>query len=356
VRIWRLHVSYRLGPEKTLCWVLVRSLYAAWMNGWESRLANADQNRVAHPFEWGWDWLDLAVGSSLDAFSGSAAAESDRFFDHKRRVEFDFDGATLRFESEAGTPYPENNRVEAEYLPAREARGRAVVVIPQWNSDARGHIGLCKLLNRFGLSALRLSPAYHHSRKPPHLKRADYHVSANVGRTIHATRQSVLDARGCIDWLESRGYERIGILGSSLGSCIALLAAAHDPRIRAGVFNHVSAWFADAVWTGVSCRHIRAVLDPHVTQEELRRCWAVISPASYLDRLAAMQPFPKLLIWASLDTTFRPEYSQLAIEGFRRRGIPHKEVCLPCGHYTIAKFPFNWWDGLTMARFLSKNL
>ena len=48
---------------------------------------------------------------------------------------------------------------------------------------------------------------------PPELERADYIVSANVGRTAQVCRQAVLDARRAIQWLALQGYESIGILG-----------------------------------------------------------------------------------------------------------------------------------------------
>ena len=47
-----------------------------------------------------------------------------------------------------------------------------MVVLPQWNADAGGHVGLCQLLNRFGISALRLSLPYHDRRMPRELTRA----------------------------------------------------------------------------------------------------------------------------------------------------------------------------------------
>ena len=62
---------------------------------------------------------------------------------------------------------------------------------------------------------------------PPELRRADYIVSANVGRTAQVCRQAVLDARRAIAWLFDRGYGSIGILGTSLGSCLSLLTTAH---------------------------------------------------------------------------------------------------------------------------------
>ena len=38
-------------------------------------------------------------------------------------------------------------------------RRRAVVVLPQWNADAEGHVGLCRLLNRFGISRAAPEPS-----------------------------------------------------------------------------------------------------------------------------------------------------------------------------------------------------
>ena len=123
------------------------------------------------------------------------------------------------------------------------------------------HNALCELFNRFGISCLRLSKPYHDTRRPAELERSDYAVSSNIGRTISACRQAVVDIRSCMDWLESEGYEQFGVLGTSLGSCYAFIAAAMDPRLRVCAFNHASTWFGDVVWTGQSTRHIRAAFE-----------------------------------------------------------------------------------------------
>jgi hypothetical protein len=81
----------------------------------------------------------------------------------------------------------------------------------------------------------------------------------------------------------------------------------------------------------------------------------MISPASYLHRLAGRN-LKILLIWARLDSTFLPVYSQQVLEYFQTRNLPHEVVALPCGHYTTGQFPFNILDGLAMCRFLSRNL
>ena len=134
-------------------------------------------------------------------------------------------------------------------------------------------------MQRLGISVLRLSLPYHDARTPAGLQRADYAVSANICRTIDATRQAVIDTRACFDWLEQQGFKDLGIVGTSLGSCYAFLASAHDARIRVNMFNHCSTYFADVVWEGLSSRHIRESLQGAVTLETLRKLWfALVRP------------------------------------------------------------------------------
>lgn len=348
-------------------------------HAWEHRLASVTKDRVVRPFEWGADWLPqearggeprLAIERWVDAamrddeafFALPAASPSDFVFDAAAPGE-DRSGeaGTVRFPSALTTPHPVNNVVSARWFPApgeppigvTRGRGRAVVVLPQWNSDAEGHVGLSRLLARFGVSALRLSLPYHDVRMPPELTRADYIVSSNIVRTVQVCRQAVLDARRAVAWLAAQGFERIGILGTSLGSCLALLTAAHEPLIRAEALNHVSPFFADVVWRGLSTRHVREGLDGHVDLEDLRRMWRPISPWSYLDRLRNTQT---LLVYAKYDLTFPLDLSLMLVDEFARRALPHEVAMLPCGHYSTGTAPFKYLDGYVLTRFLRRAL
>jgi hypothetical protein len=341
-------------------------LYARWIGRWERKLATRDSNRVVRPFEWGTDWLHLIepscpaapngdVRAAVSRFTTAAQAASDRFYAYQPPHDFTLRDGRLTFTSPVRSGYPENDTVSALWFPAPRDQGRALVVLPQWNAGVDGHVGLAKLLNRFGISALRMSMAYHAERMPGELERADYHVSSNIGRTIHAARQSIIDTRACLDWLNQQGYQRVGILGTSLGSCVAFIAAAHDERVSAGIFNHVSMYFSDVVWTGLSTQHVRKGFGGDVGQDELRGYWSVISPASYLERMRN-RGLKALLVWARHDTSFLPVYSRQVLESFRELGLPHEVFTLPCGHYTTGQFPFNLMDGLAMCRFAARNL
>jgi dienelactone hydrolase len=362
------------------------------MYNWETRLTQVDNNRVVRPLEWGIEWTcEWPCGNGfvspvapsecehyLREYNNRAIADSDEFFSYKRPMDFRLEkreiqvfstreipdlklekkvrgnyAEYLRFTSPARTPYQENNLVNARWFPARKGKS-AIVMVPQWNSDALSHNALCPTLNRLGISVLRLSMPYHDIRRPAEIRRADYAVSANIGRTLDATRQGVLDIRCCLDWLQDQGYTKLGILGTSLGSCYAFLAAAHDPRIEIAAFNHASTYFADVVWHGQSTRHIREGLEREITLERLRDLWIAISPMSYFKQFARFKR-KSLVLYATYDLTFLPEFSRQVVEQFEAHGIEHRVAVLPCGHYSTGEMPFKYMDAYYLASFLGKS-
>lgn len=364
------------------------SRYAQWMYDWEHRLTSVDNNRVVRPLDWGVEWTRAWPCRNGCAPEQSAQNPEKFFVDYNRRIvaasdEFysylrpsDFRLETrevqvfstrevpdakleskvkgtraefLRFTSPVKTPFPENDLSNARWFPARGRR--AIVLLPHWNSDAIAYVSLCKVLNLLGIAVLRLSMPYHDIRMPAEIRRADYAVSANIGRTMDAVRQGVVDIRCCLDWLESQGYNRLGVVGTSLGSCHAFIAAAHDPRIRVAAFNHASTYFADVVWHGQSTRHIRRGIESEIDIEKLRKVWLAISPMSYFQQFARWEK-KSLIIYAAYDLTFLPEFSRQVVEEFARHGLDHKVVVLPCGHYTTGETPYKYMDGWQLASFL----
>jgi hypothetical protein len=350
----------------------------AIFHAWERQLASVTKDRVVRPFEWGLDWIPAdrnrgaAPADVIGDWVAGVMADTDAFFTPPPTNDYTLSAPSaegdseLTFPSASVTPHVENNTVHCRLFPAtappvvgsafgRTVSGKraAVLVLPQWNADPGGHVGLCKLLSWNGMTALRLSLPYHDRRMPPELHRADYIVSANVARTLLACRQAVLDARRAIAWLHREGYERIGILGTSLGSCLSLLTTAHEPLIRAEALNHVSPEFADVVWRGISTRHVREGLDGHIELELLRALWKPISPRWYLERLRDRKT---LLVYARYDLTFPPDLSRDLVRQFEELNIPHEVATLSCGHYSSGKTPFKFVDGWILTKFLKRAL
>jgi hypothetical protein len=329
------------------------------MYAWEHALLQRHTNRRVRPFEWGLEHLGNHADGvnprhSLHQFVDAVLNDSDAFFTPALSPEYGCNQGLLTFSSPIQSPHPENNTAYGRYFPAAP-HGRAVIILPQWNADAQSHIALCHVLNRLGISALRLTLPYHETRKPPHLERADYLISPNVGLTIQACRQAVLETRLAADWLQQQGHERLGLIGTSVGSCVAFLTFSHDERFQVGVFNHASSYFADVVWTGLTTRHVRQGLEAEVTLEEVRRFWSVISPQLFARRLQGTTR-KSLIISARYDLSFLPHLTELFQAELRRWQVPFDTAVLPCGHYTTALFPFKYMDGFLIANYFRKHL
>ena len=381
-------------------------MYSKWMFAWETALTTRDTNRIVRPLDWGFDWLPPLAGTAApDDLARMAAlnrqlAADPTFFSYSTPTDFRLErrhpqlfptnvrpetlaqdarmtslaaagklaqADYLRFTSPVRTRYPENDQVNARWFPAsaaQEAKFRrlgkprqALIVMAQWNADGLSHNALCEIFNRFGIACLRLSKPYHDIRRPAELERSDYACSSNIGRTISACRQAVVDIRSCCDWLEQQGYEQLGVLGTSLGSAYAFIAAAMDARLQVCAFNHASLEFGDVVWTGQSTRHIRqAFAEAGLTQDDARAILHAVSPAAYMEQFAARQvgyaPRQTLVVHATYDLTFLEEFSQEAIRTMRAHGADVLDRTLPCGHYTTGETPYKFIDAWYLGKFI----
>jgi hypothetical protein len=335
----------------------------------ERRLhARDDGARVSHPFDWGLEFLGAGPDSITDShsarqfireFNERTLEASEGFYTPAPSQQSDFESSAyesdfhrLKFPSAIITPYEKNNLVHAKFFPAG-AGDCAVIVSPQWNAKEDSHVALCRGLNRFGVSALRLSLPYHDQRTLDGFTRADFLVSANIGRTIQSIRQAVLDIRRAADWLFFQGYKRVGVIGTSVGSCVSWLAFMHDERLEAGVFNMVSSWFGDVVWRALTTSHIRRSLETELTAEEVRDVWKTISPSAHAGKLARERR-PALFISAKYDLSFLPDLSQIFFDDCARHNAPARKVFLPCGHYTIGRTPFKYIDAFHIINFFRR--
>jgi dienelactone hydrolase len=336
------------------------------MHARERWYAGRDTNRIVRPFEWGAAFIIEHVNGDdprelLRRHAQDVLRRSAEFYALPQVTDYELDGEHLTWTSAVKTPSTENNRVRARYFPAtrerKDGRRPAVLLLPQWNAQPESHIALCRLLNRFGISALRLTLPYHEARRPPELERADHLVSSNIGRTIQSMRQAVLDTRAAVSWLiEHQRHETVGIMGTSIGSCVGFLAYAHDERLAMGVFNHVSGYFADVVWQGISTQHVRQGFGDQLTLDELREYWLPISPQPFITRLKQMRPRPMRFIAARYDLSFPADLSRKVIAEVRRHNLPLDVAWLPCGHYTSGEKPWVYLDGWKIASFFKNHL
>lgn len=349
----------------------------------ERYFAMLNDNRTVQPFEWGAEFVtDHLNGHDprqvLADFSKSAVANSEELFALQNVPAFQLTNRlypstaslsaeelkekpeqieipVLTWQSSVETISKENNTAIATYFPHPDKRA-AVIILPHWNAKAGTYFDLAKFFNKVGISALRLTLPYHEERMPPELERADHLVSSNIGRSLQSIRQAVLDTRAAIAWLKQQGYEKVGIVGTSIGSCVAFTTWVHEPQLDAAVFNHVSGYMADVVWHGLSTYHVRESFGENLDLDELRQYWLPVSPMAYMEKLASLPTRPQRYIYTLYDLSFPIELSRDVMRELRRRKIPHSKAAIPCGHYTLGEKPWVYLDGYKIISYLRKHL
>lgn len=329
----------------------------------------AEPNRRSLPFAWGIEHIGGRADEPnprafLRGFVEQTLAASDAWFACETPADYELKTSPggvpwskeLEFTSAIHSPWAENDRVHARLFSQHApAAGPAVVVLPQWNADYAAHVDTCRWLNRLGITALRLSLPYHDKRVAPGHSRADQIVGANVGLTLQANRQAVCDARCCLRWLERRGHGPLGILGTSLGSCISCITASHEPLIRAAALLHVSSYFGDVVANGLTTIHVWETMRTKISEDEIRYYWAPISPMPYISKLRGTgRKF--LAISGRYDPTFADEFSEDFFAAIRTHKVDCEVLRLPCGHYSLGEAPFKWIAGWRFGKFLQRAL
>ena len=189
------------------------------------------------------------------------------------------------------------------------------------------------------------------------------HAARTAPRRLHRQRERRADACRCAGRRCStrgarsrgsppQGYERIGILGTSLGSCLSLLTTAHEPLIQAQALNHISPHFADVVWRGLSTRHVREGLDGHIELDLLRDAVEADQPA-LVSRAPARPPDAARLRALRPDVSGR-SVARISCASSASAASRTRSRCCRCGHYSTGKTPFKFVDGWILTRFLKR--
>jgi hypothetical protein len=342
---------------------------------YEHRRWTTDDNRRVQPFHWGLEHLggtahDPDPPAFLRDYARWAIESSNDWYSTTPAIDYRLDPENiLTFTSSIESPWPENNIVHARLWPAPPPKSRrakssssnhdshrpAVLVLPNWNAKWHGQDGLCEWLQRLGITALKMSLPYHNRRMARAHERADQICGPNIGLTLQANRQAVQDARRCLRWLEQQGFNRLGILGTSIGSSVGYITLVHDEAVRAGGFFHVSTYFADVVSQGMTTTHVWESLRHQVTVDELRDYWAPISPMPFVERGqgAGRNCF---MVYGKYDPTMLPELTEQMLASLRRHGAHPRTLRLPCGHYSLELAPFSYLAGYNMLTFLRSAL
>lgn len=319
-----------------------------------------EPNRRVLPFAWGLEHIggdanERDPRAFLNHFVDETLAHSDDWFAVSPAPDYVLDeNNVLTFTSQIASPWPENNRVHGQLFRTRTT-GPAVVVLAQWNARWEEQQNICRWLNRLGLTAIKLSLPYHDRRAIPGHPRGDHLIGPNIGLTLQANRQAVLDVRRTLLWLRRQGYDPLGILGTSIGSSISFITMCHEPLLRAGAFLHVATYFGEVVANGLTTMNVWESLQTRVSHDELQHYWSPISPFPYISKLNGTGK-KVLAITGRYDPTFWPEFTNSFLREVQCDGLQIETLSLPCGHYSLGTVPFKWAVGARFGRFLFQSL
>jgi dienelactone hydrolase len=143
--------------------------------------------------------------------------------------------AKVRFASPVTSPHPQNNTVHAEFYRPLRAKGPRPAVLVLDILDGKQVVSRAEALwfAQHDIPALVVYMAYYGPRRNP----ADRVrlLMPDIEHSTAAMTQTVLDCRRATAWLAAQpgvDPDRLGVVGTSLGSFVAGLTAAAEPRLR----------------------------------------------------------------------------------------------------------------------------
>ncbi len=257
-----------------------------------------------------------------------------RTYDYQMDLKYDLplSGVTVyrvSFPSPVESPHPENNTVHAEYYRPRGAGPfPGVIVLDITAGDQSLSRGLSTYLAQKKVAALFVQMAYYGPRRPPGSRLRL--LSPDVARTMAAVRQTVLDLRVAAAWLEARPEldpKRLGVLGTSLGSFLAGLAAEMEPRLGRLAVLLGGGGLVDAYYDHPQAAPYRKLYEALGGSKE--RLAKLIAPADPLTCAANLKARKVLILAGKRDEIVPPKMAEALWQASGQQKI----VWFDCTHY-----------------------
>ncbi|MEZ6141754.1 MAG: prolyl oligopeptidase family serine peptidase [Zavarzinella sp.] len=227
----------------------------------------------------------------------------------------------IEYPSAVKSPYEVNNTVYGEYFrPLGKGPHPAVIVLDILNGDGSISRTIAQMLAQNGVAGLYVHMAYYGPRRPKTEKVRL--LSTDIVLTKAAIQQTVKDIRLATAWLQSQPEidpKRVGIHGTSLGSFIAALSSAADPRLSRVSLLLGGGGLVDAFWKHPQAApYIKQLEDNGITKAYVKEQVAPLDPITYAERLGKRD---LLMLAASKDDIVPPSASQMLWEATGKQKI-----------------------------------
>jgi dienelactone hydrolase len=262
-----------------------------------------------------------------------------RTFDYRlqRKFQLPLSGTTvyrLQFPSPVMSGCPENDTVHAEYYrPAGEGPFPGVIVLDITGGNQSLSRAIATQLAHNGIAGLFVQMAYYGPRRPP--GSTERLLSLDFDHTMAAVRQTVLDIRCATAWMASRpeiDCRRLGILGTSLGSLVAALAAEMEPKLGRVALLLSGGGLVDAYYDDPRARPYRKLWE--LLGGTKSRAEHLLAPVDPLTCAANLRRHRVLMIGAERDDII----PRKATEALWKAAGEQKIVWYDCTHYGAVLF------------------
>lgn len=236
---------------------------------------------------------------------------------------------------ECETCYPseheQNNKMYLEYFKVNKSL-KTVIILHGWAIKKKERErALCKKLAGAGISSVLVTLPYHMERAPAGTWSGEYFLSGNVNRTIEAVKQTVMEIRYIINFLNKQD-SIVGICGLSLGGILAHIAMSAEGRFDFGISALAGGNPAGVVLDGLMTRYIRRDIElAGVSPQELGEIWQIINPGILPCKMAKDK---LLMINGKYDQIIPAVYTRQLWEHLGRPEIRW----YPCAHYSMYFF------------------
>lgn len=239
----------------------------------------------------------------------------------------------LTFASPVVGDITENNIVYAEYfVPKGPGKFPAAVVLDIMQGNQLVARGEAMWLAQNGIAALVVVLPHYNQRRAPGSKVKL--VSTDIPRTLSGVRQGVLDCRCAVAWLAARpevNADRLGMVGTSLGSFLTALTSANEPRIKNVCMVLGGGGLVDAYYDHPKAKEVAALLDTFGGKAVVKRLIAPVDPLTYAVQLKGKN---LLMIAAAHDDIVPPKAATALWAATGKQRI----VWLDAGHVSTALY------------------
>jgi len=280
------------------------------------------------------------VGDQAGIAERYRLAETKFDYEMKFRRELPASGITISdvtFPSPVKSPHEVNNTVHAEYYrPAGKGPFPGVILLDILDGSQIISRNLANMFAQNDIASLIIQMPYYGPRRPANTKLRL--LSLDMNATIENIRQTVLDNRCGVAWLETRpeiDKKKICIHGTSLGSFMGALTAESEPKITRVSLMLGGGSLVEAYWDHPQAKPILTAMTLLGITKDMMK--AAIAPVDPITNAAALKDRKLLLIAASRDDVVPPAAAKAMWEATGKQKI----VWLNATHVGAALFLFD---------------